>query len=169
VPLDLTIDTGSSSATLDLAEFELEYLEADTGSGSINLTAPTGDYPINLGACSGSLTIQLASDSKVDLKANVGSGRISLTLAEGVSGTVELGSGSGSITVTVPEGVGVEVSGSTGSGGVRLPAGYIRIAGQDEPGPSEDGTWVSPGFEAAKDKLYIEFSVGSGSFRLEEN
>jgi hypothetical protein len=169
VPLDITIDTGSSSAVLNLRDFELESLEADTGSGSINLTAPTGDFPIELGAGSGSLTIQLAPNSEVDLEASVGSGRISLTLAEGNSGYVELGSGSGSITVNVPDGAGVEVSGSTGSGGVRLPADYIRTGGQEVPGSSESGTWVSPGFEDAEYKLYIEFSVGSGSFRLEED
>ena len=169
VPIELTIDTGSSSVVLDLTAFELEYLEADTGSGSINLEAPSGDYPIYLDAGSGSLTIQLAPNSDVDLEAGVGSGRISLTLAEGNSGSVELDSGSGSITVNVPEELGVEVSGSTGSGGVRLPSGYIRTEGEDVPGPSDSGTWVSPGFDSAKNKLYIEFSVGSGSFRLEED
>jgi hypothetical protein len=168
VLLDINIDTGSSSAVLDLSEFDLESLEADTGSGSINLTAPTGDFPINLGAGSGSLTIQLAPNSDVDLEASVGSGRISLSVAEGNSGYVELGSGSGSIAVNVPDGAGVEVSGSTGSGGVRLPADYIRTGGQEVPGPSESGTWVSPGFDNAKYVLYIDFSVGSGSFRLEE-
>jgi hypothetical protein len=169
VPIDLLIDTGSSSAVLDLSAFELEGIEADTGSGNINLTAPSGDYPIALDAGSGSLIIQLAPNSDVDLEAGVGSGRISLTLAEGNTGHVDLGSGSGTITVNVPEGVGIEVSGSTGSGGVRLPAGYIRTEGEEVPGPSDSGTWVSPGFNSAKYKLYIEFSVGSGSFRLEEN
>jgi hypothetical protein len=169
VPLDLIIDTGSSSSVLNLTDFALESLEADTGSGSINLSAPSGDYPLNLSAGSGSLTIQAAPDSDLNLDASVGSGRISLTLAEGNSGSIELGSGSGTITVNIPEGIGIEVSGSTGSGSVRLPAGYIRTEGEDVPGPSDSGTWVSPGFNNADYKLFIEFSVGSGSFRLVEN
>jgi DUF4097 and DUF4098 domain-containing protein YvlB len=169
IPIDLEIDTGSGSSVLNLAGMELEKLEADTGSGSINLTAPAGEYPIQLGAGSGSLTIEMAPNANLNMEASVGSGRVSLTLADGVSGQVELGSGSGSITVRVPEGVGVQVSGTTGSGGVHLPGDYVRIKGQDTPGPSESGTWESPGFDSAKDKLYIEFGVGSGSFRLQEN
>jgi hypothetical protein len=169
VPIDLNIDLGSSSSVLDLSAFELESLEADTGSGSINLTAPSGDYPLSLSAGSGSLTVQTAPGSDLTLDASVGSGRISLTLAEGNSGSIELGSGSGTITVNIPEGVGIEVSGSTGSGSVRLPAGYVRTEGEDVPGPSDSGTWVSPGFNSAEYKLFIDFSVGSGSFRLAEN
>jgi hypothetical protein len=105
----------------------------------------------------------------VNLDAGVGSGTIKLTLAEGISGQVELGSGSGTISVNVPDGVGVQVSGTTGSGGVHLPSGYVRTQGQDVPGPSDSGTWVSSGFDSASEKLYIKFGVGSGSFRLHED
>ncbi|MGD8456934.1 MAG: DUF5668 domain-containing protein [Anaerolineales bacterium] len=169
IPIDLDIDTGASGAVLDLVAFELESLEAYTGSGTIDLQAPSGDYPIVLDAGSGSLTIELTPNSDVDLEASVGSGRITLTLADENSGYVELDSGSGTITVNVPEEIGVEVSGSTGSGGVRLPSDFIRTEGEDVPGPSDSGTWISPGFDSAANILYIDFSVGSGSFRLEEN
>lgn len=168
VSVTLNIDTGSGSSILNLTGIDLEKVEADTGSGSIRLTAPSGGYPIELGAGSGTLTIDLAPNTTVDLEAGVGSGTIKLTLAEGTSGQIDLGSGSGTITVRIPDDVGVQVSGTTGSGGVHLPSDYIRTQGQDVPGPSDSGTWVSPGFNTATEKLYIKFGVGSGSFRLQE-
>jgi len=169
VPLSLDVKTGSGNADLDLSGLDIQQLDADTGSGSITVTLPTGDYPVDLGAGSGSLTIELEANVVLDLDGDVGSGRIYLTLADGVSGVVKLSSGSGTIKVVVPEGVGVQVSGSTGSGSVRLPGDYIRISGEDVPGPSDSGTWQSPNFDDAEMKVYIKFSVGSGSFRLEED
>lgn len=169
IPITLNIDTGSSSTKLDLTGIKIDKVDADTGSGSINLIAPSGDYPIDLGAGSGTLTIQLAPNTTVNLEAGVGSGTIKLTLAEGVSGNVKLESGSGTITVRAPDSVGVEVSGTTGSGGVYLPGDYVRTRGQDVPGPSDSGTWESPNFDTATDKIYIRFGVGSGSFRVQED
>jgi hypothetical protein len=162
IPLDLDLNLGAGGGTLDLAALTLARLEASTGSGTLTLALPAGEYPSELRSGSGGLTVNVAPDAVLALSANVGSGRITLTLGEGVTGTVELDAGSGGIVVNVPAGVGVQITADTGSGGIDLPEGYLRISGADSPGPGNKGTWQSPGFESAQLRLYLDIHVGSG-------
>ena len=56
IPLDLTIDVGSGSASLDLANLMLDELYVDGGSGSTDLLIPAGQaiYPVDVNG--GSIT-----------------------------------------------------------------------------------------------------------------
>ena len=166
IPLELKVDVGSGSADLFLADMELIGLDANSGSGSLEVELPGGDYSVDLGSGSGSITVDTSPDSVLDLRANVGSGRISIRVEDGSYGKLDLESGSGSITVFVPEGMAVQVRGETGSGGVNLPNDFIRTAGRDGV-TGDSGTWQTPGFAEADEQLYIEFSVGSGSLRIQ--
>jgi len=166
IPLDLNIDIGGGNAELDLTSLEIVDLNANSGSGSLEVFLPGGGYPVSLGSGSGSISVETALGSELELKADVGSGRITIRIADGCFGEVDLDSGSGGITVIVPEGMAVRVRGETGSGGVNLPSSFNRIAG-DEGVVGDSGTWETPGFAQAEEQLFINFSVGSGSLRVQ--
>ncbi|TAK13605.1 MAG: hypothetical protein EPO32_04750 [Anaerolineae bacterium] len=167
VPLNFDADLGAGNGTLDLSGLTLTAIDASAGSGSLTALLPGGEYPVELNAGSGSLTVTFAPDAVIDLSGNIGSGRISLTLGAGVSGSIELDAGSGNINITLPQGVGVQVIGETGSGNIRLPDGFVRVDGTEQPGPGDKGTWQTAGFDDAVLKLYLELSVGSGNVTLE--
>jgi hypothetical protein len=165
IPLALNIDHGSGEAELELSTLELIRLEVDNGSGSLDVLLPPGAYPTLIDTGSGSLTVETERNVDLELEADVGSGRVTFDLADGVTGYIDINSGSGTVTVYLPEGVGVWISGSTGSGTVTLPRDFYRTRGTDDPG-NQSGTWQSPGFDNARDKLFIEFNVGSGNIRF---
>lgn len=167
IPLNINADLGAGSGTLDLSGLLLSALDASAGSGSLTATLPAGEYPVELNAGSGSLNVTFAPDAVVDLTANIGSGRINLTLGAGASGQIEMDAGSGNILLTLPQGAAVELKGETGSGNIRLPEGLLRVAGEEQPGPGDKGTWQTAGFEDAETKIYIEVGVGSGNLTLE--
>ena len=149
-----------------MADLEIEKLEANSGSGSLEVEMPAGDFSSVFGSGSGSISIETAPGSALDLRADVGSGRITIRIGEDSFGEVDLESGSGSITVTLPEGVAVQLRGETGSGSVNLPRDFVRTAGQDGV-TGDSGTWQSAGFAQAEEQLYINFSLGSGSLRVQ--
>lgn len=165
LPLDLSINVGSGEATLNLDELSLTGLEADSGSGSVNVTLPDGDYQVRMSAGSGSLGIITGENSELDLGAEVGSGRITLTLGEDSTGRVQVESGSGGITINIPADTPVQLRASTGSGSVNLPKAFIRTRGGDEI-IGQDGTWQTESFESAETGLVIIVEVGSGSVRV---
>ena len=140
LPIELSVDVGGGSAELDLAGLELTDLQVNSGSGSIKLTYPDNNLPVDLSAGSGSISIETGAGSELDLEAEVGSGRISVEIAEGVYGEVELQSGSGGITVYLPEGTALLVDGTTGSGSVRVPSDFDRVSGSDRIS-GDSGTW----------------------------
>ncbi|MEN8241902.1 MAG: DUF5668 domain-containing protein [Chloroflexota bacterium] len=165
LPIELSVDVGGGSAELDLTGLDMTDLQVSSGSGSIKLTYPESSLPVDLSAGSGSINVQTSAGSELELEAEVGSGRIRVEIAEGVYGEVELQSGSGGITVYLPEGTAVRVDGTTGSGSVRVPGDFVRVSGSDRIS-GDSGAWESPGFDDADQQLVIEFSIGSGSFKL---
>lgn len=166
IPLELKLDIGAGNANMALEDILLSRLEVDTGSGGFEVVLPEGDYSVKLSSGSGDIDVKTAAGSVLDMKADVGSGRVTLTLAPSSEGNVVLDSGSGDIVVIIPEGLAVQFQGSTGSGSIRLPQGVVRISGSD--GLSGDkGVWQTEGFEDAKQQLFIEFEIGSGSLRVE--
>ncbi len=166
LPLDLSIDLGSGSSTLNLEGLQITRLDLDNGSGTVNVVLPAGAFPVALSSGSGNMTVEIPSGSLLDFSANVGSGQISLALAAETSGQVRLDAGSGNIRLTLPEGVGVEITAETGSGNLTLPTGYVRVSGTERTGSGERGTWQSPGFAQAEFKLYLNIGVGSGNITL---
>ncbi len=166
LPLALSIDLGSGNSTLDLTGLQISELDLDNGSGTVTVTLPTGEFPVELSSGSGNMTVEIAPGSVLNFSGNVGSGQISLTFGTDASGQVSLDAGSGNIRLTLPEGVGVEIEAETGSGNLNLPAGYVQVSGAERSGSGQRGTWQSPGFEQAALKLYLNIGVGSGNISL---
>lgn len=167
IPLSLNIDHGSGSATLDLAGLTLTDLNADTGSGRLIVTLPTGSYETDLSAGSGTLDITTLPNIALDLKANIGSGRMIITIGKETSGVIEVDAGSGIITIHIPEEIGVYIQGGTTSGSVTVPNGYTH-SGDNAYGPSASGTWESPNYGDAEYQITINFGISSGNLTIRE-
>jgi hypothetical protein len=144
VPLDVSVDAGSGSTTLDLRGLELEGLSINGGSGSIRLNLAEGP-----------------EGTPYEARLEGGSGSIVVTLAEGTNASLLYDGGSGSLTVDVPAGVAAQVDvRESGSGSVRVPGAWEEVRSADD----DEGTWQTADFEAATRQftLIVE-NLGSGS------
>jgi hypothetical protein len=168
VPIDLMVDIGSGSATIDLMYLEISDLEVDGGSGSANLTLPESSslYSANFDGGSGSFDIEFESGAEVRAEMDVGSGSFDIVIGSSADLDMRIEGGSGSISIDVPGDVGVRVViRDRGSGSVRVPASYLLVddMGDDD---RDTGIWETDGYSSAAHRIEITFDPGSGSFTL---
>jgi hypothetical protein len=168
VPLDLTVDVGSGSASLDLFDLMLDELKVDGGSGSTDLMIPAGSsrYLVDVNGGSGSFDIEIEDDSEIEAEFDVGSGSFDVIVGSGVEMTLEIDGGSGSIYIDVPQDSGVRlVVDDHGSGGVRVPNGFDLVDDQgDDDG--DTGIWESDHYDDADTTIEIRFDPGSGTLTV---
>ena len=168
VPLDLIVDVGSGSVTVDLIDLEITDLVIDGGSGSVDLTLPasTLQYQVNIDGGSGSCDIELESGTDIEAAMDVGSGSFDIVIGSGSDVDARIDGGSGSVTVDVPNDVGVRlVVRSRGSGGVNVPGSYLLVDDQGDD-DRDTGVWESEGYSSASHQIEITFDPGSGSITL---
>lgn len=168
VPIDLMVDVGSGSATLDLMFLELTDLEIDGGSGSVDLTLPESSslYSANIDGGSGSFDIEFESGAEVRAEMDVGSGSFDIVIGSSADLDMRIDGGSGSISIDVPGDVGVRVViRDGGSGSVRVPGSYRLVddMGDDD---RDTGIWETDGYSSAAHRVEITFDPGSGSLTL---
>jgi hypothetical protein len=168
VPIDLTVDIGSGSATIDLMYLEISELEIEGGSGSAYLTLPesSSQYSANIDGGSGSFDIEFESGAEVRAEMSVGSGSFDIVIGSSADLDARIDGGSGSITIDVPGDVGVRVViRDGGSGSVRVPGSYLLV---DDMGDTDGdtGIWETDGYSSAAHRVEITFDPGSGSFTL---
>ncbi len=168
VPIDLTVDVGSGSATLDLMFLEITELELDGGSGSVNLSLPESSslYTANIDGGSGSFAIEFESGAEVRAVMNVGSGSFNIVIGSSADLDMRIDGGSGSVNIDLPEDIGVRVViRDRGSGSVRVPGNYLLV---DDMGDNDrdTGIWETDGFSSAAHRVEITFDPGSGSLTL---
>lgn len=168
VPLDLNVDVGSGSATLDLASLQLEQLDIDGGSGSTRLWLPASEdtYDVGIDGASGSFTIEVGEGAKIDATIRGASGSLNITIEEGANVEAEIRGASGSTTINVPGRTGVRVIvRDSGSGSVHVPGSYTLVSdgGDDD---RDTGIWESANYSSATTRIEIEFRGGSGSFSI---
>jgi hypothetical protein len=168
VPIDLMVDVGSGSVTLDLEGLELTDLEIDGGSGSVRLTLPASasQYSVGIDGGSGSWDIELEPGADIEAVMGVGSGSFDIQIGSGSDVDARIDGGSGSIEIDVPNDVGVRVVvRSKGSGSVRVPSSYRLVDDQGDD-DRDTGIWESEGYSAAAHQIEIDFDPGSGSFTV---
>jgi hypothetical protein len=142
VPLVLRVDSGSGSASLDLAELDLRELALDAGSGAVTLALPAASeaYDVRLSGGSGAQTVQVPTNA---------------------AGLVDYDGGSGSLRLEVAEGAAVRVEvRDSGSGRVRVPSEWEEL----ESGDDDEGVWQSPSFDDSEDRqlVLVVSDLGSG-------
>ena len=168
VPIDLTIDVGSGSATIDLIFLEISELEIDGGSGSTDLTLPESSslYSANIDGGSGSFDIEFESGAEVRAVMSVDSGSFDIVIGSSADLDMRIDGESGSISIDVPGDVGVRVVvRDRGSGSVNVPGSYLLV---DDMGDADrdTGIWETDGYSSAAHRVEITFDPGSGSFNL---
>jgi hypothetical protein len=168
VPIDLMVDVGSGSATIDLMYLEISELEVDGGSGRGNLTLPESSsrYDANIDGGSGGFDIEIESGAEVRAEMNVGSGSFDIVIGSSADIEARIEGGSGSLNIDVPQDVGVRVViRDGGSGSVNVPASFLLVddMGDDD---RDTGIWETDGYSSAAHRVEITFDPASGSFTV---
>ncbi len=166
LPLELEIDAGSGSSTLDLHRLQLTELKLDVGSGSVRADLPATEsrYDAQVDGGSGSCTLNLADGVDVSLQADAGSGSVKIEIGDQSDVNLRLDGGSGSITIDVPNDAAVRVDvRDDGSGNVRVLSHMERTRRGDD----DEGTWETPGFDDADYQIEIIVDdLGSGGITV---
>lgn len=166
VSLDMSVDGGSGSVSLDLVGLELANLELDVGSGSLSADLPMGQYSVRHDGGSGSTRFHVGSGADVSMRADTSSGSTEVRVEEGATMDLLLtDAGSGSISVSVPDGYPLRVDlRDHGSGSVRLPRGMDKVK---RGGDDKEGVWELGDLGSAEDKVLIRVDdMGSGSLNV---
>lgn len=167
VPTALTLDVASGSLDADLTDLDLADLAFNGGSGSTDMSLPSGSYDVRMDVNSGSVQLDVADGAGGVFDITGGSGSLNVSL--GVDSTLEIhiDGASGSQTFSVPTDAAVQVVVTdAGSGSINIPGRYDLV---DDMGDSDEdtGIWQTPGFARADRQIviYVE-DGGSGSFNL---
>lgn len=168
VPLVLSVDVGSGSASLNLFDLMLAELRVDGGSGSTGLAIPSGSsrYRVDVKGGSGSFDIEIEDDAEIEANMDVGSGSFDVSIGSGVEMTLDIDGGSGSIFIDVPQDVGVRLIVDDGaSGGVRVSNDFDLVDDQGDD-DNDTGVWETDNYRGAESQIEIRFDPGSGSLTL---
>ncbi|NLG38233.1 MAG: cell wall-active antibiotics response protein, partial [Clostridiales bacterium] len=137
VPSDIDARSGGGNITLDLSEMSVTRVAADTGGGNINVVLP---------------------DEAADLVAafKTGAGDVTLRLGSGLTGanTIEANSGAGNVAVTVPRGLAARIQAASGLGKVIVESTFTQV---------DRGTYESPDYDGATDRVEITIKSGAGN------
>lgn len=168
IPLDLSVDVGSGSASLALFDLTLSELRVDGGSGSTDLAIPASSsrYPVTVEGGSGSFDILIEDEAEIEANFDVGSGSFEVTVGSDVMMNLEVEGGSGSIFINVPSNLGVRlVVDDHGSGGIRIPNNFDLVDDQNDD-DRDTGVWESDNFDNATSAIEIRFDPGSGTLTI---
>ncbi|MBK8987895.1 MAG: hypothetical protein IPM39_17810 [Chloroflexi bacterium] len=144
VVLDLRLDVGAGSATLDLRELSLRQVDVDGGAGSMELFLPDGDY-----------------DGVVD----VGAGATRMTLAENGRQQITIDGGAGSLTIFLPANREAQITVNDGAGSFTINSSrFNQLDGR----PDGNGVWQTADYGRAANALDLSIDVGAGSVTVRE-
>ncbi|MEJ2290941.1 MAG: hypothetical protein P8Y05_04395 [Deinococcales bacterium] len=165
VPLDLRVDGGSGSTSLDLAGLHLTGFRLDGGSGAATLTLPgTADrYRASVQGGSGPARIDVTAGASLDLSLDMGSGSTDLVLPPGTDAQVSVRGGSGPIRIDVPTDAAVRLEArNDGSGPLRVASFLERQSGS-----GDIGVWESAAAHGTAPAILITVAdAGSGSISI---
>lgn len=188
LPLDLDAHSSSGALSLDLRDFTVTNLRADTSSGAINLTLPAVEagIPVSVNSSSGVVTATVLDDAEVafstietssgSVTVNVGtaadvsadirtsSGMVNLNLGANVDAQFTINSSSGAVVADVPEGAAVRLEvAENSSGAVNVPGWLLQLSGDDK-----IGVWETDGFDTAEHQVFITVErTSSGSVTVQ--
>ncbi len=148
VPLDLTVNTGTGAANLDLTPLQISALNVSTGTGSVDISLPSLEASYNA-------------------LVSTGTGGVDISIPEDGAVNLRVSSGTGGVSIDVSEGAAVRLVGSVGTGGIDVPSWMQRIGGDDENNfLGAEGTWETEGFNNADRQIVINFSGGTGGLDI---
>lgn len=141
LPLDLMLDAGSGRLELNLGELQLDQLEIDAGSGSVDLTLPGGSFNTNVDVGSGSFRVTCGSTGRQTIRVDAGSGSLAFHLPSDLEARVEIDSGSGSVNLDLDR--------------------FHQISGDED-----EGIWETANYSDAPNRVELLIEQGSGSLTI---
>lgn len=99
VPARLILHGGSGPGDFDLEELKLEGLEYSGGSGSTEMNLPEGVYNLDMDLGSGSSNVSLPTGGQTQLRISGGSGRLTIEVPRDIAVRLEVDDGSGSLDI----------------------------------------------------------------------
>ncbi len=167
VPLELQVDVGSGSATLNLGALQLRRLDIDGGSGTVEGELPGAEeqYQVQLDGSSGNMTLRLPKGSDVDMEIGMSSGIVKIEIDERADVNLRVQDGSsGKLIIDAPDDAAVRLDvRDDGSGRIRVPSRFERTRRGDD----DQGTWETPGFGTADYRIEISVDdMSSGDIEI---
>ncbi|MHB1317506.1 MAG: LiaF domain-containing protein [Anaerolineae bacterium] len=125
---------------VDLAGTTVTRATADTSGGNVELILPAGEG--------------------LEAKAKSGGGNVTVTVDRDTVGanTLQAITGAGNVTVTVPRDIAVRIRAKTGLGKVIMDQELMRL---------EDGTYETPDYASARNRIEITLESGAGNVSVE--
>ncbi len=137
VACDIRAHSGGGNVKLDLAAMVVTRVCADSGGGNLEVVLPE-------------------NAARLDVAARSGGGKVVVEIASGTtgSGTVEARSGAGNVTVRLPSSLPARIHAITGMGKAIIDPRFTKL---------EAGTYQSPDYDGATDKVEISIKSGAGN------
>ncbi|MBN1286472.1 MAG: hypothetical protein JXB47_13825 [Anaerolineae bacterium] len=143
VPLELTINGGLGTISLDLSDLNLTGLNLSTGAGAVTLTLP-----------------EAARAYLVHIDGGIGP--VEITVPDAAALDMQINGGVGSFTIDIPRDAAVRIDVSGGLKTVDIPAYFDQV----REGEGQNGTWETPGFGSAERRITIEYEGGLGALTV---
>lgn len=160
VPVNLTIDSSTGDAHLDLRGLNLSQLKTDVGFGPVVIYLPESEtgYKTYVEGGVGPMKVYLPAQNPAKIKIEGGVGPLSVILPEDADLDLSIEGGVGPVSVIVPEGTALQVKKESGLGPFQLPDSLRR-------GSKED-TFFTEGYDLAQRSVRLSLEGGVGPTRL---
>jgi hypothetical protein len=145
IPLELKVDASTGRANIDLTGAQLESLEIEASTGSMDIILPAEQetFPFRLDGSTGSIGVRVPAGTGVEMRVDASTG---------------------SLTIDVPDDAGLQVEVvDDGTGGLRLPAGMEKVRGSDR---NEEGVYENDAFAGADNPITIRLDISTGSVTI---
>ena len=98
--------------------------------------------------------------ANLNVAARTGAGNVMVDVGRGIAGsnTIDAKSGAGNVAVHVPRGVAARIYARSGLGKVIVDPPFSKI---------DNNTYITPGYEAAADKVEITLNSGAGNVTVD--
>lgn len=142
IPLDLRLNGGVGTSTIDLSSLQLSSLSYHNGVGESTVSLPGGSFNVDVDGGVGGMTLRFASDAAID---------------------ANLKGGVGETTLVFPEDAPVRLEVEGGLGGVNVPSHFTQVRSGDD---NNSGVWESDSYASASDAARITVDYEGGVGRL---
>lgn len=160
VPLNLSIETGISDATIDLRELTLSQVKVEGGVGPVVVYLPDSDegYKTSIEGGVGPMKVYLPANNPGKIKIEGGMGPLSVIIPADADLDLSIEGGLGPSSVTVGEGTALQVKKESGLGPYQLPDSLRR--------GTKDNVYFTEGYDLAQRSVRLFLEGGVGPMRL---
>lgn len=145
IPLALSIDASTGSTNLDLTGVQLQELDIQASTGSMDVILPEGleRLPFKLDMSTGSMDIRVPDNTGFTMT------------AEGSTG---------SLSIDIPDGAGLRVEVvDDGPGSLNLPSGMDKISRGDD---GDEGVYQNDAYATSDNPIDIRIDTSTGSVSI---